>query len=413
MALGTYVPVNEDSGRRLLPAARTRQERRFPTAIPHHKVLSYSWETAEPARQIFESLQRLAHDAAYLGRARAFTRFWFHRDFNTLKDRPPLASRTWVYPGRLAELETAYRYGKLAGPGASVPTQRPSESSYPGSEFGADWIVYSDAGGRRPDLRRTASAARALRAQVLRGFGDRRVPEMFSGHEGRTGRPTRKPHMAIFPLGNVGWRYSDDRLMGLAICLPRDRTPEDQEALASALLRMHALCRVADGDASEIEVPLAEGAEPWLLVRQPEPVASSLKPYRYLKPAHTWTTVTPVVLDKSPLSRNYEGRQRQLGDQLRLACEFTGLPQPVTVVTERNSLIPGAPRATFTPHNARRRRRPGARAELADWDSWDLPPHFAGRTVTHATLTWREPVQGPIALADGRFIGLGLCLPLD
>ena len=38
----------------------------------------------------------------------------------------------------------------------------------------------------------------------------------------RSGRATREPHVAIVPLADVGWNYSQGRLMGLALVWPRD-----------------------------------------------------------------------------------------------------------------------------------------------------------------------------------------------
>jgi CRISPR-associated protein Csb2 len=44
---------------------------------------------------------------------------------------------------------------------------------------------------------------------------------------------------------------------------------------------------------------------------------------------------------------------------------------------------------------------------------WRLPESLAGRQLTHAVIQFAEPVEGPVLLGAGRFLGLGLCRPLD
>ena len=35
------------------------------------------------------------------------------------------------------------------------------------------------------------------------------------------------------------------------------------------------------------------------------------------------------------------------------------------------------------------------------------------RSLVHAVVRFPQPVRGPVVLGAGRFVGLGLCLPLD
>ena len=45
--------------------------------------------------------------------------------------------------------------------------------------------------------------------------------------------------------------------------------------------------------------------------------------------------------------------------------------------------------------------------------NWRLPPSLASRQLTHAVIRFAEPIDGPVILGAGRFVGLGLCRPLD
>jgi CRISPR-associated protein Csb2 len=44
---------------------------------------------------------------------------------------------------------------------------------------------------------------------------------------------------------------------------------------------------------------------------------------------------------------------------------------------------------------------------------WQVPASLASRALTHAVIRFSEPVAGPVILGAGRFVGLGLCRPLD
>jgi len=197
--------------------------------------------------------------------------------------------------------------------------------------------------------------------------------------------------------------------MGLALVLPRhletparrareaDATSVDQEALSAAAEEhrlFSALARLNLAEAEGLEIDLClPGGHVWRLRRQPVPDAKSLRPARYAASARRWATVTPIALDRHP---------KAVGDieyGLSLACERIGLPRPERVVAAKHASISGAPSAS-----------PSARAP--DWTGWRLPDRLAGRRLTHAVLEFPEAVQGPVVLGAGRFLGLGLCLPI-
>ena len=43
---------------------------------------------------------------------------------------------------------------------------------------------------------------------------------------------------------------------------------------------------------------------------------------------------------------------------------------------------------------------------------WQLPRALDGRFLTHAIIRFSQPVEGPVILGAGRFVGLGLCRPI-
>jgi len=394
-----FVPPNDNGGSQIqaLPGRRRRQERRFPAAIPERPVVSYVWSSAEPESNVLSSLEKLAQDTSYVGHSASLVRCFFHQRHCLLENAA--RSTRCIYPGRLEELEVAFRRGVRPSPGLTVHAVETAREP-PSSVFGREWHVFSDAGGSCFDIRRAAVTARTLRTAIMSGFDGRAVPEVISGHT-IDGRPSSRPHMAIFPLANVGWKWADGRLMGLAICLPHETAPEDEEQLFRALSELVRRKRFHDEDEApecEIGLHLSTG-EVWRLARQPEPIGSSLKPGRYLRSARVWATATPIALDRHPKARAHEARQDEIAKSISDACLRIGLPRPVQVVCDKHSAIRGSAPA-WSPRGS------------PEWTHWALPGSLSGRALTHATIEFAEPIQGPVALGAGRFFALGLCLPI-
>ena len=110
-------------------------------------------------------------------------------------------------------------------------------------------------------------------------------------------------------------------------------------------------------------------------------------------------TVTPVVLDRH-LKEDGEARREEMAGLIAAACANIGLPEPQVVVADKHSALEGAPSAW-----------PSARAPA--WMRWRLPATLASRALTHAVIRFDKPVQGPVMLGAGRFVGLGLCRPIE
>jgi CRISPR-associated protein Csb2 len=405
-----YVPPNDSTAPDLrrhrsdtapdlsvLPSHRRRQRRRFPAAVPLSPLTAFNWPESVTDKATLEALQRLACDTAYVGHSASLVRCHFRVDPAVLSGEAlRRRSRRKVYRGRLAELTRAFEAGERPQPGASVEPIVEPPAAVKGTTFGDRWLIFADAGGNSPDLRASAVAAQAFRKAVLSGFGDEPIPEIISGHEAG-GRPSTQPHLAVLPLADVGWQWSEGRLLGMALCLPRSSSDMDETMLFRAVARVMRARGSLEDDEVSVDLP---GGLRWRLVRTAAPTVSSLKPYRYQAAAECWATATPIVLDRHAKSSDPMERQEEIVQMISLGCERVGLGRPTQVVVDKHSAIRGAPSAV-----------PSARSP--SWCRWTLPGALAGRMLTHAVLEFAEPVRGPLVLGAGRFLGLGLCLPIE
>lgn len=405
-----YVPPNDpktgkSGNEEVLPGYRRRQPRRFPASRPHDPLVMYQWASAWPDRAVFEALGRLAADTAYVGHSSSLTRCRFlHHDESPVADFQAPARR--IYKGRLDELRRDYdrfvRSGGKAGRprlGDPIIAQRGPAATVPQNGFSPEWLTLehtdSETDGEMPDIRAAALVAKEIRNALLSGYrecgmGDR-IPEEVSGHT-RDGGPSSDPHLAIVPLAFAGSRYADGHLLGFALVPPRGgRILDDPDfllALRSVMLRSEEGRHILRLHSFELQLsPTRRSAK------------ASLDPQRYAQASRTWGTVTPIVLDRH-LKRTGSERQEEISDQIRAACEKAGLPAPRQILADKHPAVQGVPSAY-----------PSGRAPA--WMRWRLPASLASRQLTHLWIEFPEPVEGPVLLGAGRFVGLGLCLPLD
>ena len=113
------------------------------------------------------------------------------------------------------------------------------------------------------------------------------------------------------------------------------------------------------------------------------------EPNSWIGPSRSWTSVTPVLLDRFPKDRPGDS----VADIVSSSCVRIGLPSPVSMEFGDYSPEPGVqPVREFC-----LRRKP------------DDPPRIA----KHVTLNFDQSVRGPVLLGAGRYFGLGLCKPLQ
>jgi CRISPR-associated protein Csb2 len=396
-----YVPPNDRAGVWIgrFPERR-RQARRFMAVVPTEPRVRLFWLEAPPPG-MGTALERLARRVASVGHSASLVRASFHADVEPHTERlwqpdPDGAVSIRVpHARRLASLEASLRRDerpqsgvveRYATPGLANP--EPPVQSW----FGAadDWFVFEDDDGPfRPDILGFAHVAKRVRDALMQ-LGPQPPPEVVSGHtEG--GAPTAHPHLAIVPLQDVGWSYSDGRLLGFAAVLPRALLPQQRRPALMALAALAGLNRDRPGTL----LHLTE-ANTWHLVRSANPVRASLRPARWCRAAHVWATTTPVLLDRFPA----KGDPAEEAAILAMACRNIGLPEPSEIEIHKHSAVTGAE----TSYPARGKRvRP----------DWNFPrdARFGQRVRRHAVLRFATPVIGPIILGAGRFSGFGLCLP--
>ncbi len=413
----SFVPPNDPATGRsgnaeVIPSLRRRQARRFPASRPVSAVVRFLWSESSPDNRTLEALNALASDTAYVGHSASLVRCRFEISEDiSMAQQARLPTRR-IYPGRLLELRRAYdMFGMSNGksgrplPGARVTPEVASEGTFPHA-YGRTWLLLEHVSGRMPDIRASAIVAKSIRDTLLCAYKRiglaASIPEMVSGHAG-DGSPTRKPHLAIVPLAFAGFSHAEGYVMGFALVPPRNvgilDDPDFRRALRGIASMDENLGRrvlvvkpkAASQSASEFAIGLSPTFEPPIGKR-------SLEPALYIGPARRFATLTPIVLDRH-LKKKEDERDEEIVTQIVAACRNAGLPEPECVIPDKHSALQGAPSAY-----------PSGKSPV--WMRWRVPLSLSNRQLTHAVIRFKEPVQGPVILGAGRFMGLGLARPL-
>ena len=399
-----FVPPNDPQTARagdvsVMPAMRRRQPRRFPAALPQDPVVCLVWENAADAPA--EALDALARDTGCIGHSASLTRCRFVAGAALIDEATLRPAGRRIYPGRLEELEAAFTAGRRPSPGAPVRSMR-RPPPLPTRPFGTEWLIFEIVAGDDDltwtdlDVRAAALAAKALRDALMSGFGAAAlaVPEWVSGHA-PGGAPSRAPHMAVVPMCNVGWPHSDGALLGFALVPPEGRRLLDEADVLAALRH------VTRGAERGRILTLTLGRDGALRLRVAlETERHSLDPRRYCAPNQDWATVTPIVLERHLRRGTPAERAAEAESLVRLACRNAGLPDPEAIRLAKHASITGAVSAA-----------PSGRSPA--WTGWRVPEHVGGRALVHAELRFTDVVAGPVLIGAGRFVGLGLCLPVQ
>ncbi len=417
----SYVPPNDPSSftsrrskgklKTVSPMLRWRQPRRFPAVRPESSIVRLIWPGVLCNQAVYSALMSLGADTSYIGHSASLTRCRFMLADNLVElDGLDMPKRR-IYPGRFAQLRDAFDSGRRPSRGDIVKVEAAFAGPIkPRPSFGSDWLLLESAGEGIFDLRAHALVAQELRSLIMSayrdvGFGNR-IPEEISGH-GEGGLPGRGSHMAIVPLAFVGFPHADGHLLGLGL------VPSQGSAILKDpvfLKVMRALShRQADGRRIiTMRFPLHGNVKEFKLVLTSYPGRASVDPSRYTVGGTTFGTVTPIVLDRFPKKQG-EARHQEIVGQIVEACRYIGLPDPDSVVAgaSRPSVIPSVYSAIEGAPPARAGRKE------PEWTRWQLPPHLARRPLTHIVVRFSQPVEGPVILGAGRFMGMGLCLPID
>lgn len=437
----SYVPVNDaqtprwkvgkepsaeqlKSGLSLLPEFRSRQPRSFPVAIPDDDTVFLVWPSARPTDEHRDMLVTLCRKVTYVGHSASLVQMWLDDQVQDARDLAASGGMRRVHEpdpglapqrlriasaGRLASLRTRFHAeqrptaGLWTGYREATCAEATAER---GTVFDPNLIVLRFlplVNGRRLGLESTLLVTAVLRRQLLDVAGERPA-EWLSGKK-PDGAKSESPHLAFAPLAHVGHEHADGHLLGVAMILPRGVSAEEQRRfLGSFLLRGE---QSDDGSWPVLSVSLGELVGTWELQvddRDSFERPVSLRPETWTErwcgetqrgePARTWATITPIVLDRHPKSLE------DTAEIIATACER---------VTATN----GAP--GFRPECID--IRPVSRFEGVGHARRDFPPlpEKFGKSVrshVHVTMTFPEPIRGPLLLGAGRYLGYGFCRPL-
>lgn len=237
---------------------------------------------------------------------------------------------------------------------------------------------------RQLDLACVLAVTQRWREALLSHSNDlpARARTVLSGHDS-DGLPLQDAHLAFVPLAFVGDRYADGRLLGMGIALPNDLSRDHRREIMKAVGRIDALKLGQLG---------VWGAEPVLAARPPLNLRAGTWT-GHPKGATRWLTVTPIVFDQHPKSREKAAYQAEISAMVAQCCTRIGLPLPREVIATPVSSHPGVPPARAFPLLQRKDGTP--------------------RRHAHAHLVFDAPVFGPIILGAGRYRGYGICRPID
>jgi CRISPR-associated protein Csb2 len=388
------------SGSTLWPG-RTNSLRVRHGVLPNDDQVAFTWPETNPDDAVLWRLHRLARRVPYLGRSTSWVEVAVHDESVPFPEpatesagrsrvayRPVLLGTPGAidlrvpYPGYTDQLLAAYELGERAWSAATMVAYRydgaVDESRSPETSVIAgpyrELVVFPIARGTVPiSGQRLLNVTEALRRAVLSRVADP-VPPQVSGH-GADGRP----HVAYLGLLDVGHRYADGHLLGLAAAVPADLATAERRALLRGLYG-------ADGNSPMRELRCGHDGvlhlgDPF----EPAPVWG-LQPERWVGPgqgAHRWLTATPVMLDRYP-------KRRPPGELVAEALVTAGYPRPESVTVLEAPLVTGAP------------HRP-ARGTVS--------PSRAGRPVLHCRVEFAAPVRGPVLAGALRYLGYGLFVP--
>lgn len=387
----------------VLPGQRGRQARHYPTAIPVSDSITYQWPNADARGPEVAVLDRLLARIPRLGHSSSFVAVSVVdiQPAVTLEpDGDGDVNLRVASPGQLDALEAAFAAHRGTEPrvlparvagyrSGTVPTGRK-----PSPVFGTRWILL-DLGGPRATVRDTLAIARAVRGSLMRHGDQDPVPEFVSGHrpapDGHHGPPTTRPHLAVVPLPFAAHERADGLVRVVALVLPESSDDDARATIeratrkwldAGGALHLGARGSVALGRLDVADAP------------------RSAQPHWWCRASRRWATVTPIALDRNPgdLRAADAGRRARAEDEaievITDACSHISLPPPSSVAIQTDPLVRGS-------------------APVRAFPRFEVQGGRVRRLLVHASLNFSEPVSGPMLLGAGRFLGYGLCAPLE
>jgi len=385
-----YVVTNarENKGGNQNHPARTSGLMERVRSFPADPRVQLVWlDDVELSDEALAGLDALARRVPYLGRSTSPVMLAFRRvaEFAPLPgleifeptdhDRADSAIRV-PFPGYLDELNDLY---ELAQPSWQASRSRarqpyrmvrdePEAQESPVIESAYPDLVILRFIDQRPPGNLVGLLTAALRAKVM-SQTENPLPPALHGH-GFNGHP----HVAYLGLPFAGFEHADGHLLALAVAIPGlDRI--ERRRILRGILGIDP-DRVVELQAPGFRRPFG------LRYRPDDPLPVSATAARWMGPARSWVSVTPLVLDRYP-------KKGDLVSAVMRSIQQAGLPAPTSVKLSTQPLTPGAIR--LTPK--------------------ELPTRARGRLYRHVQMTFEQPVTGPVLAGAGRYFGVGLFAP--
>lgn len=444
---GIFVPQNPSAYK---PRAQTLKQRSFPavfldsdmpTVFFHWADSDISTDLREPLTSLVSSLPRLGHSSSLVmasvsdDNPPSGDAWRLIRPLDSDKPGSPEFRLRVSWDGLLESAEEAFdakgreeemtklidKATRTAKPDMSLrPAASPRGRHDPRHRwhgYGEDWknaptsspwdkriLILRQTGGDRMGLPSIWQITQVFHKALLDRWGRDpalgSIPSWLSGHQigasGQTTGPADACHLAIFPLAFVGTAHATGHLLGLGIAVPK---PEDI-GVDPATFRIQWRQALAALLGEEGELELSPPDKAWTFRVEPEESPNpklALRPSRWTRPATTWSSITPIILERHPkphFDKDPVAWRKSCETIIGDACLRLGLPRPERIDVSPHSPISGVPPAFAFAAPASRSGR---------------PPRFH----VHASLQFAEPIEGPLLLGAGRYRGYGLCLPLD
>jgi CRISPR-associated protein Csb2 len=444
---GIFVPQNPSAYK---PRAQTLKQRSFPAVFldSDRPTVFFHWPDSDISTELRESLTSLVSSLPRLGHSSSLVMASVSEDnlpsgdgWRLIQpldsDRPgsPEFRLRVNWDGLLESAEAAFdaegrekEMAKLID--RAVSTAKPDKALKPAASprgrhdprhrwqgyaeesknppVGTPWdrriLVLAQTGGDRMGLPSTWQITQVFHKSLLDRWGRNPalgpIPSWISGHQeaeaGQKSGPADACHLAIFPLAFVGATHATGHLLGLGIAVPR---PEDI-GVDPATFRIQWRQALSALLGAEGELELCPPDKAWSLRLKPDESPDpkkALLPSRWTRPATTWSSITPIILERHPkphFAKDPIAWRNSCEAIIGDSCLRLGLPKPERVEVSPHSPISGvSPAFAFAAPAARSGR----------------PPRFH----VHASLQFAEPIEGPLLLGAGRYRGYGLCLPLD
>ena len=395
-----------ESALELFPDHRVKQERLYPSVTPVEPRITYIWDEKPPSH-IKLALDALLSKVTRVGHSSSLVSCRLRPDPPTPTHTPGhgTAVLRGVRRGQLAALEREYKRHRASRPRTLpfVPVRyqirQPTQGKEPHlqPDTAGEVLIFEFAPkSRRVPSIRTAELATVLRATAFH-YAQDPLPEGLSGHRS-DGSPSTKPHVGFLALPWVGATHADGRIMGMAISIPHTLDTQSRRALLQAIGKW-------EENAEETNRPLALvlGRAGRLELKQVIGASElvTLRPWVWTKAARRWVSATPIALPAHPgplgkgttsaRAKAWKRAERAVAD----ACRHVGLPEPAEIALSFDPLIPGVRSA---------HRFPAFR-------QGNTPSRVVARRLLHASVAFEQPVEGPLVLGAGRYLGLGLMRP--